>query len=120
MKWFHETDAQENEHEMQDLRAARGLGVSVAVETGSLYRCTRRESVAMKQLEGKVALVTGGNSGIGLATARQLVADGAYVFLAGRRQRELDGAVKQIGTNIACIQGDVSNLADLDRLVAVV
>src|SRR2546428_4085870 len=74
----------------------------------------------MKKLEGKVALVTGGNSGIGLATAQQLVADGAYVFITGRRQSELDGAVKQIGTNITGIQGDVSNLADLDRPFAVV
>ncbi len=74
----------------------------------------------MKKLEGKVALVTGGNSGIGLATARQLVADGAYVFITGRRQSELDAAVKQIGTNVTGIQGDVSNLADLDRLFAVV
>ena len=74
----------------------------------------------MKKLEGKVALVTGGNSGIGLAAARQLVADGAYVFITGRRQSELDAAVKQIGTNVTGIQGDVSNLADLDRLFAVV
>src|SRR5260221_24864 len=74
----------------------------------------------MKKLEGKVALVTGGNSGIGLATAQQLVADGAYVFITGRRQNELDAAVKQIGTNVTGIQGDVSNLADLDRLFAAV
>jgi NAD(P)-dependent dehydrogenase (short-subunit alcohol dehydrogenase family) len=74
----------------------------------------------MKKLEGKVALVTGGNSGIGLATAQQLVADGAYVFITARRQTELDAAVKHIGTNVTGIQGDVSNLADLDRLFAVV
>src|SRR6185295_889618 len=64
----------------------------------------------MKKLEGKVALVTGGNSGIGLATAQQLVADGAYVFITGRRQTELVAAVKQIGTNVTGIQGDVQGM----------
>jgi NAD(P)-dependent dehydrogenase (short-subunit alcohol dehydrogenase family) len=73
----------------------------------------------MSKLEGKVALVTGGNSGIGLATAQQFVSDGAYVFITGRRQSELDAAVKQIGeNNVSGIQGDVSNLADLDQLYA--
>lgn len=70
----------------------------------------------MKKLEGKVAVITGGNSGIGLATAQRFVSEGAYVFITGRRQSELDAAVKQIGRDITCIQGDVSNLADLDRL----
>ncbi|RYX85037.1 glucose 1-dehydrogenase [bacterium] len=70
----------------------------------------------MKKLEGKVAVVTGGNSGIGLATAQRLVADGAYVFITGRRQNELDAAVALIGENVTGVQGDVSNLADLDRL----
>ena len=70
----------------------------------------------MKKLEGKVALVTGGNSGIGLATAKQFVAEGAYVFITGRRQTELDTAVNAIGKNIRGVQSDVSNLADLDRL----
>jgi NAD(P)-dependent dehydrogenase (short-subunit alcohol dehydrogenase family) len=74
----------------------------------------------MKKLEGKVAVITGGNSGIGLATAQRLVSDGAYVFITGRRQSELDEAVKQIGTNVSGVQGDVSNLADLDRLYATV
>src|SRR6185312_12573655 len=74
----------------------------------------------MKKLEGKIALVTGGNSGIGLATALQLVADGAYVFITARRQSELDAAVKQIGTDVTGIRGDVSKLADLDRLFATV
>ena len=74
----------------------------------------------MKKLEGKVALVTGGNSGIGLATAQQLVADGAYVFITGRRQSELDAAVRQIGNGVTGIHGDVSKLADLDRLFAAV
>jgi NAD(P)-dependent dehydrogenase (short-subunit alcohol dehydrogenase family) len=74
----------------------------------------------MKKLEGKIAVITGGNSGIGLATAQRFVSDGAYVFITGRRQSELDEAVKQIGTNVSGIQGDVSNLADLDRLYAAV
>jgi NAD(P)-dependent dehydrogenase (short-subunit alcohol dehydrogenase family) len=71
----------------------------------------------MGKLEGKVAVITGGNSGIGLATAQRFVSDGAYVFITGRRQSELDSAVKQIGKdNTTGVQGDVSNLADLDRL----
>ena len=75
----------------------------------------------MKKLEGKVAVITGGNSGIGLATAQQFVSDGAYVFITGRRQSALDAAINQIGkTNVSGVQGDVSNLADLDRLYAVV
>ena len=74
-----------------------------------------------KRLDGKIAVITGGNSGIGLATAQRFVEEGAYVFITGRRQRELDAAVKQIGkNNITGIQGDVSNLADLDRLYAMV
>jgi NAD(P)-dependent dehydrogenase (short-subunit alcohol dehydrogenase family) len=70
------------------------------------------------KLNGKVALVTGGNSGIGLATAKRFVREGAYVFITGRRQKELDAAVKDIGKNVTAVQGDVSNLADLDRLFA--
>ena len=74
----------------------------------------------MNKLEGKVAVITGGNSGIGLATEERFVSDGAYVFINGRRQSELDAAVKKIGKNISGVQGDVSNLADLDRLYATV
>jgi NAD(P)-dependent dehydrogenase (short-subunit alcohol dehydrogenase family) len=74
----------------------------------------------MGKLDGKVALVTGGNSGIGLAAAKRLVADGAYVFITGRRKSELDAAVEQIGGNVTAVQGDVSNLADLDRLFSTV
>ena len=76
----------------------------------------------MKKLEGKVALITGGSSGMGLATAQRFVDEGAYVFITGRRQNEVDSAVKQIGknnnnnNNVTGVQGDVSNLADLDRL----
>jgi NAD(P)-dependent dehydrogenase (short-subunit alcohol dehydrogenase family) len=68
------------------------------------------------KLEAKVALITGGNSGIGLATAKRFVNEGAYVFITGRRKEELNAAVKEIGKNVTAVQGDVSNLADLDRL----
>jgi NAD(P)-dependent dehydrogenase (short-subunit alcohol dehydrogenase family) len=68
------------------------------------------------KLQGKVAVITGGSSGIGLATAERFVAEGATVFITGRRQAELDAAVKQIGGNTVGVQGDVSNLSDLDRL----
>ncbi len=74
----------------------------------------------MSKLDGKVALITGGNSGIGLATAERFVAEGAFVFITGRRQAELDAAVKKIGKNVAGVQGDVASLADLDRLYATI
>jgi NAD(P)-dependent dehydrogenase (short-subunit alcohol dehydrogenase family) len=70
----------------------------------------------MNRLEGKIAVITGGSSGIGLATAQQFVYEGAYVFIVGRRQNEVDTAVYQIGKNVTGVQGDVSNLEDLDRL----
>ena len=72
----------------------------------------------MGKLEGKIALVTGGNGGIGLATAKRFVSEGAYVFITGRRAEELAAAVKEIGKNVTGVQGDVSKLADLDRLFA--
>ncbi len=72
----------------------------------------------MGKLDGKVALITGGNSGIGLATAKEFVNEGAYVFITGRRDPELAVAVKEIGRNVTGVQGDVSNLGDLDRLFA--
>ena len=78
----------------------------------------------MNKLEGKVAVITGGTSGIGLATAQRFASEGAYVFITGRRQSEIDTAVKQIGknnnNNVTGVQGDVSNLANLDRLYATV
>jgi NAD(P)-dependent dehydrogenase (short-subunit alcohol dehydrogenase family) len=73
-----------------------------------------------QKLAGKIALVTGGSSGLGLATAKRFVAEGAYVFITGRRQPELDAAAKEIGTGVSAIAGDVSNLADLDRLFATI
>ncbi|MEU8487435.1 glucose 1-dehydrogenase [Streptomyces sp. NPDC048641] len=70
----------------------------------------------MGKLQGKVAVITGGTAGIGLATARLFVREGAYVFITGRRQKELDESVKAIGGNVTGVQGDVAELADLDRL----
>src|SRR5260370_1333252 len=72
----------------------------------------------MKKLEGKVAVITGASTGIGLATAQRFVSEGAYVYITGRRQSELDAAVRQIGENVTGVLSDVSNLADLDRLYA--
>jgi NAD(P)-dependent dehydrogenase (short-subunit alcohol dehydrogenase family) len=74
----------------------------------------------MGRLTGKIAVITGGNSGIGLATAKRFVTEGAYVFITGRRQDELDKAVETIGSEVTGVQGDVSNLDDLDRLFATV
>ena len=70
----------------------------------------------MPKLDGRTALVTGGNSGIGLAVARALAKEGAQVYITGRRQRELATAVEEIGSNAVGVLGDVSNLGDLDRL----
>ena len=70
----------------------------------------------MGKLQGKVAVITGGATGIGFASARLFVKEGAYVFITGRRQKELDEAVKAIGNNVTGVQGDVAKLSDLDRL----
>ena len=72
----------------------------------------------MGKLEGKIALITGGSSGIGLATAKEFVKEGAYVFITGRRESVLNAAVREIGSNVTAVQGDVSKLDDLDRLFA--
>jgi NAD(P)-dependent dehydrogenase (short-subunit alcohol dehydrogenase family) len=72
----------------------------------------------MGKLQGKIGLVTGGTSGIGLATAKRFVSEGAYVFITGRREAELAAAIKEVGNNATAIRGDVSNLGDLDRLFA--
>src|SRR5262245_59739117 len=72
----------------------------------------------MGKLEGKIALVTGGSSGIGLATAKQFVNEGAYVFITGRREPELAAAVRELGQNVTAVRGDVAHLGDLDRLFA--
>lgn len=73
-----------------------------------------------KNLVGKIALVTGGSSGLGLATAKRFVAEGAKVFITGRRQEELDKAVREIGGGVVSVQGDIARLADLDRLCGVI
>ncbi len=70
----------------------------------------------MSLLKNKIALVTGGSSGIGLATAKRFVEEGAYVFIAGRRQAELDKAIAQIGSNVTGVKTDIAKLGDLDRL----
>jgi NAD(P)-dependent dehydrogenase (short-subunit alcohol dehydrogenase family) len=70
----------------------------------------------MGKLSGKIALITGGNSGIGLAAAKHFVGEGAYVYITGRSQAKLDSAVKEIGSNVTAVQVDVTNLKDLDRL----
>jgi NAD(P)-dependent dehydrogenase (short-subunit alcohol dehydrogenase family) len=72
------------------------------------------------KLSGKIALITGGSSGLGLATAKRFVTEGAYVFITGRRQPELDAAVKEIGSSVTAIRSDISNLGDLDRLFATI
>ncbi len=74
----------------------------------------------MKKLAGKTAVITGGSTGIGLAAAKLFVSEGAYVFITGRRQKELDDAVKEIGSNVTGVQGDIAKLADLDRLYEIV
>ena len=74
----------------------------------------------MGKLAGKVALVTGGNGGLGLATAKRFFAEGATVFISGRRQKELDSAVREIGAGAVALQGDISNLDDLDRMFATI
>lgn len=76
--------------------------------------------IEMGRLEGKIAVITGGNSGIGLATAKRFVAEGAEIFITGRRQEELDRAVEEIGSGVTAVQGDVSRLDDLERLFAAV
>src|SRR5882724_121843 len=76
---------------------------------------SKRRNV-MGKLPGKVAVITGGTEGIGLATAQLFVKEGAYVFITGRRRKELDEAVTAIGSNVTGVQGDVAKLADLDRL----
>ena len=72
----------------------------------------------MSKLDGKTALITGGSSGIGLAAAKSFVDEGAYVFITGRREVELNAAAKDIDKNVKALKGDVSNLDDLDRIVA--
>jgi NAD(P)-dependent dehydrogenase (short-subunit alcohol dehydrogenase family) len=78
----------------------------------------RTNEKRLGKIDGKVSLIAGGNGGIGLATAKRFVNEGAYVFITGRRKSELDAAVKEMGENVTAVQGDVANLDDLNRLFA--
>src|SRR5277367_3430323 len=82
----------------------------------ALFPEWRERKIMTKKLECKTAVITGGTEGIGFATAKLFVEERAYVFITGRRQKELDEAVKAIGSNVSGVQGDVARLADLDRL----
>jgi NAD(P)-dependent dehydrogenase (short-subunit alcohol dehydrogenase family) len=93
------------------------MSVLLSARTGNRNKQQPKEK-HMGRLGGKIALITGGNSGIGLATAKRFVDEGAYVFITGRREAELNAAVKEIGANVTGVQGDVANLGDLDRLFA--
>jgi NAD(P)-dependent dehydrogenase (short-subunit alcohol dehydrogenase family) len=83
---------------------------------GSASPVINHEDTGMSKLNGKVAVITGGSSGIGLATAKRFVAEGAYVYITGRRQSELDKAAREIGRSVSAVSGDVADLADLDAL----
>jgi NAD(P)-dependent dehydrogenase (short-subunit alcohol dehydrogenase family) len=83
-----------------------------------VHKQINRRIAMPKKLDGKIALVTGGSTGIGLATAKRFVAEGAYVFITGRRETELEAAAKEIGSNVTAVQADASKLADLDQLYA--
>jgi NAD(P)-dependent dehydrogenase (short-subunit alcohol dehydrogenase family) len=90
--------------------------INVHDKGGSLEDITREIEINLNGPQGKVAVITGATQGIGLATARLFVSEGAYVFITGRRHKELEEAVTSIGSNVTGVQGDASNLADLDRL----
>src|SRR5450432_4507451 len=83
---------------------------------GRLNATQLPKGVIMGKLEGKVAVITGGSSGLALESAKRFVEEGAYVFIVGRRQEALDEAVKLIGRNVTGVRGDASNLDDLDHL----
>src|SRR5271154_6570133 len=93
---------------------ARSMSES-AFNISELPKRTRRR-VEMGKLDGKIAVITGATSGLALASAKLFVEEGAYVFITGRRQAQLDAAVKAIGRNVTGVRGDAANLAALDRL----
>jgi NAD(P)-dependent dehydrogenase (short-subunit alcohol dehydrogenase family) len=90
------------------------------MKTSSVGLDEQERKVPMGKLDGRIAVVTGGSSGIGLAAAKRLVADGAYVFITGRRKAELDAAVAEIGREVSALQGDVSKRGDLERIFSAV
>src|SRR3984957_4647919 len=98
---------------MNGMRSPLLIGLRRWVDTPryAIYRRT-----LMGKLQDKVAVITGGTSGMGLATAKRFVAEGANEFIMGRRRAELDAAVKEIGSNVTGVQGDIAKLTDLDRL----
>jgi NAD(P)-dependent dehydrogenase (short-subunit alcohol dehydrogenase family) len=100
-----------------DLSSAADDGILI---TNAVTGTAQSKVIVMSSLEGKIAVVTGGSSGIGLATAKRFAREGAHVFITGRRQSELDKAKVEIGGNVTAVQGDVASLADLDRLYAAV
>jgi NAD(P)-dependent dehydrogenase (short-subunit alcohol dehydrogenase family) len=89
-------------------------------KTGKQHDQSTTGVTTLGKLRGKVAVITGGTEGIGLATAALFAKEGAYVFITGRRQKKLDEAVETIGSNVSSVQGDIANLDDLDRLYATV
>src|ERR1700744_2285389 len=100
----------------------KGPGVTIFIsgEKRCLGTELASERHAMALLKGKTALITGGSTGVGLATAKRFVEEGAYVFINGRSQAELDAAVKEIGENVTGVQGDGSKQGDRARLYAAV
>jgi NAD(P)-dependent dehydrogenase (short-subunit alcohol dehydrogenase family) len=102
-----------NADHMQRFRRLMG---SPATKISGRVRRPAKRKCTMGKLQDKVAVITGGTQGIGLATAKLFASEGAYVFITGRRQKELEEAVAAIGRNVTGVQGDVANLADLDRL----
>src|ERR1700732_1209118 len=96
--------------------------ISIPITQSRLVSTLRgsTEKEMSKKLKDKIALITGGTEGIGLATAKLFVDEGAFVFITGRRQKELDEAVKALGNNVIGVRGDVSKLRDLDSLYAIV
>src|SRR5436305_15168258 len=92
--------------------------MAVAVQISSCMITNRKEKSGMSSLEGKVALVTGGNSGIGLATARAFHAHGARVVISGRDPVTLEEVTRQLGSDVLVVQADVAKLGDIDHLMA--